>query len=393
LDRLESEHDNLRAALDWLHSQGDGDRALTLAAALWRFWWLRGHLAEGRERLETVLSAGSVKSTARAAALDGAGVLAETQGDYDRAEALHQESLTLSRDRGDKTGIARALGNLGVVAFDRGDDQAAALLEESLALAREIGDQVLIATALNDLGIAARGRGDLDRAEPLYQESLALRRRAGSGSEIARTLNNLGEIAIDRRDFVRAGQLFGESLSLYRDAGDRWGAAGALIGLAWATQLQGDAPRAAALLEESLSLYGEVGDRRSAALAALDLADALRDSGDLRKAVVQYRDALAEFAAAEDRALVAQVFLGLGGIMARVGQFENGAKLLGAASVLKSGEETGSAEQSPEISTLETDLDVIRGALGEEAFTAAWDAGRALSLDAAVQAALASAIP
>ena len=113
-------------------------------------------------------------ASARATALDGAGVLAETQGDYDRAEALHHESLALSRERGDKTGIARALGNLGVVAFDRGDDdQATALLEESLALAREIGDQLLVATALNDLGIVARERGDLDRAEPLYQESLA----------------------------------------------------------------------------------------------------------------------------------------------------------------------------------------------------------------------------
>ena len=234
LDRLESDHDNLRAALDWLRARGDGERAVTLAAALWRFWWLRGHVAEGREQLEAALAVdGSTASAARAAALDGAGVLAETQGDYDRAEALHREALALSRERGDKTGIARALGNLGVVAFDRGDDdQATTLLEESLALAREIGDQLLIATALNDLGGVAYKRGDLDRAEPLYQESLSLRRRAGSGSEIARALNNLGGVAFDRGDFDRACQLFEESLSLYRDAGDRWGAAGALIGLA-----------------------------------------------------------------------------------------------------------------------------------------------------------------
>ena len=56
LDRLESDHDNLRAALDWLRSQGDGERAVTLAAALWRFWWLRGHIAEGRKQLETALA-------------------------------------------------------------------------------------------------------------------------------------------------------------------------------------------------------------------------------------------------------------------------------------------------------------------------------------------------
>jgi predicted ATPase/class 3 adenylate cyclase len=395
LDRLESDHDNLRGALDWLRSQGDGDRALTLASSLWRFWWLRGHVAEGREQLETALAVtGSEASAARASALDGAGVLAEAQGDYDRAEALHQESLTLSRDRGDKTGIARALGNLGVVAFDRGDTgQATALLEESLALAREIGDQLLVATALNDLGIVAYERGDLDRAEPLYQESLALRRQAGSGSEIARSLNNLAGVAFARDDFDRACQLFAESLGLYRDAGDRWGAAGAQVNMAVATHLQGDAPRAVALLEESRLLFQGVGDRRGAAVAALNLANALRDSGDLPLAIDRYREGLGEFAAAGDHRGVAQVFLGLGGVMARAGQFESAAKLLGAASALNAGEEPDSPEEFHEAANLKADLGAIRAALGEEAFSAAWDAGRVLSLDAAVQVALSPVLP
>jgi predicted ATPase/class 3 adenylate cyclase len=390
LDRLESEHDNLRGALDWLRAEGDGERAVTLAAALSRFWWLRGHVAEGRDQLQKALgSDGSAASVARAVALDGAGVLAETQGDYDRAEALHRESLALSRQRGDKTGIARALGNLGVVAFDRGDDdQATTMIEESLAMAREIGDQLLVATALNDLGIVAQDRGDLDRAGVHFQESLALRRLAWSGSEIARSLNNLGGVALDRGEYGRACQLFSESVSLYRDAGDRWGVAGALIGLAVAIHRQGDPSRAAALLEESLSLFREVGDLRSAGLVALNLADALRDSNDLGQAIVHYRTALVEFAAADDRARVALVFLGLGDVMVRMGQFENAAKLLGAASVLKPGEEPDSGGSSPEIANLNDDLNAIRGALGEDAFTGAWDAGRALSLDAAVQTAL-----
>ena len=381
LDRLENDHDNLRAALDWLGTQGDGQRAVTLAAAMWRFWWLRGHITEGRKQLETALAVdGATAAAARATALDGAGVLAETQGDYDRAEALHREALALSRERDDKTGIARALGNLGVVAFDRGDDdQATALLDESLALAREIGDQLLVATALNDLGTVAFKRLDLEGAELLYQESLSLRRRAGSGSEIARALNNLGAVAIDRGDFAGACQLFSESLSLYRDAGDRWGAAGALIGLAVANHRQGDFPRAVALLEESLSLFREVGDRRSAALAALNLADALRDSGDLTQAGVHYRDALAGFDAIEDQALVAQGLLGLGSLLVRAGELERAATLLAAASTLTPDKEPGSGEGSPESAPLAADLAAIRGALGEDAFTAAWDAGRALS--------------
>ncbi len=389
LDRLESDHDNFRGALDWLRARGDGEQAVSLAAALWRFWWLRGHVTEGREQLEAALSVtGSASSAARAAALDGAGVLAETQGDVDHAHALHRQALALSKERGDKTGIARALGNLGVVAFDRGDnEQATTLLEESLSLAREIGDQLLVATALNDLGTVAFGRVDLDRAELLYAESLALRRQLGSGSEIARTLNNLGSVAFDRGEFARACQLFTESVSLYRDAGDRWGVAGALIGLAVATHRLGDAPRAVALLEESLSRFGEVGDLRSVGLAALNLADALRDTDDLTQAAVHYRNALAQFAAADNRERVAQGFLGLGSVLVRQGDFERAATLFGAASALTAGEEPRS-DGSPEIATLEDDLNAIRGALGGEAFTAAWDAGRALSLEAAVQVAL-----
>jgi predicted ATPase/class 3 adenylate cyclase len=346
LDRLENDHDNLRAALDWFGGQGDGERAVTLAAALWRFWWLRGHVAEGRDHLETALAVtASNASVARATALDGAGVLAETQGDYDRAEALHREALALSRERDDKSGIARALGNLGVVAFDRGDDEQATIsLEESLALAREIGDQLLVATALNDLAAVAFERGDLDRAESLYQESLGLRRRSGSGSEIARALNNLGSVAFARGDFGDACQLFSESLDLYREAGDRWGAAGALLGLAVANHRQGDAPRAVALLEESLSLYGEVGDRRSAALAALNLADALRDSDALTQAGVHYRDALVEFGAAADRARVAEGLIGLGSALVRAGEFQRAATLFGAASTLKLNKVSGSGE-------------------------------------------------
>ena len=159
-----------------------------------------------------------------------------------------------------------------------------------------------------------------------------------------------------------------------------------------ATHLQGDARRAVTLLEESQSQFREVGDRRNAAVAALNLADALRDSVALDRAIVQYRDALVEFADVDDREGVAQVFLGLGGVMARVGQFEGAAKLLGAASVLKS-EELGAREKFREVTNLKAAISAIRSAFGEEAFTAAWEAGRALPLEAAVQVALSSVPP
>ena len=102
-------------------------------------------------------------------------------------------------------GIARSLGNLGVIALDHGDnDRARSLLEESVALAREADDPALVATALNDLGSVALEQGDLGIAELLHQESLAMRRHLGARCEIARSLNNLGAIAWTRDEFTRA---------------------------------------------------------------------------------------------------------------------------------------------------------------------------------------------
>ena len=385
LDRLDADHGNLRSALGWLESQGSVERPVRLAAALWRFWWIRGHITEGRKLLAAALAiAGSVRTPARAAALDGAGVLAETQGSYSEAEARHRESLALSQELGDTIGVARALDNLGVVALGRGEiDLAAVHLEESLALARESGDGVLAATALNDLGNVAFARDDLDRAEALYKESLALRRQTGSISDIARSLNNLGSVAFNRGDFDRASDFYRESLALYRDARDTWGAAGALINLGTANYRRGDVPRAAAMLEESLSLFREVGDTRSAALAALNLADALRDSHDLKQATAHYQEALVTFGDISDQKRVVDSLLGLASVLVREGAFKDAARLLGAASSLSIEHSQGSSETV----RAAADADAIRSALGEDEFSTDWESGRELSLEAAVEAA------
>jgi predicted ATPase len=380
LDRLDTDFDNLRAALRWLEDRNDSDRAIQLAASLWRFWWLRGHVSEGREQLEAALAiAGTTNSTdVRAEALDGAGVLAETQGDYQSAESLHQEALTLSLQSADTAGIARAKGNLGVVAFDRGDrDRAHSLLEESLELAQDAGDNQLIATALNDLGRVALERGELERAESLYRESLALRRASGSESGIARALTNLGVVALELGDFERACELYEESLSLYREVGDRWGAAGALNGLAVATRSGGDAGGAMEPFQESLELFEATGDARNSALALLNLADVARDTGDLDRSAAYYRDAIAGFEALDLDTEVADGLAGLAGVLASEGRFAIAARLLGAASKWVSGKTEAALFESEQV---RADVGSIRTALGDDDFNASWAAGRELSL-------------
>jgi predicted ATPase len=141
-DRLENEHDNLRAALSWSLEGGEGETALRLVGGLWWFWYKRGHLSEGRRWLEEVLEKNVSPTSGRAEALNGAGVLARNQSDYERAQAWLEECIVLRRELGDNKGTSKVLVDLGTVAGDRGDlAQATAFFEKSLRLKKELGDR------------------------------------------------------------------------------------------------------------------------------------------------------------------------------------------------------------------------------------------------------------
>jgi len=237
LGRLEAEHDNMRAALDWARERDDdGDEmALQLAGALWRFWWMRGHLAEGRRWLEGLLGRDGGSAAVRARALNGAGNLAWGQGDYARATAWYEESIVFWRQVGDAVGIARALGNIGMVLHERDDvGGAQARYEESLALHRQQRDLDLwsIAATLNNLGRAVHEQGDRARARALFAESLALKREIGDSAGTAATLGNLADVASGDGDYAHAATLYRDSVVLYQELGDPGGIASGCEGIA-----------------------------------------------------------------------------------------------------------------------------------------------------------------
>jgi len=213
-----------RAALRWARGGGARDTGLRLAGALWRFWFLRGHLREGRALLAewTAPGDGPLPSTgwdarARATVLEGARTLAYRQGDYAEAATLLGESVALRRDACDTESLARTLTTLGAVARDSGEHgRAAVLYEERLSLLRAVGDTAGIASALNNLARLALYRGDLARATALYQESLALSHLQGDDRGVGLLLHNLGEVARLRGDLARAAVLCEESLDIFR---------------------------------------------------------------------------------------------------------------------------------------------------------------------------------
>ncbi len=244
-NRLEREHDNLRAAVRWLLESNDAELALRLAGALGRFWEVRGFLSEGQHWLDRSLErAGAAQppasARAKAAALGAAGTLAFVRSDHERAAALLEESLPLWRELGNRAGVATSLHNLSRVRFYQGDhERAVALCEESLALRRELADKRGVAMSLNTLGVIARNRGDQTAARRLYEESLGLFRDLGDQWGIGLLLNNLARVARDLGDWTWTTKLCAESLALFREVGDRHGVAWVLSNLAIVAQSRG----------------------------------------------------------------------------------------------------------------------------------------------------------
>jgi tetratricopeptide (TPR) repeat protein len=206
---LELEHDNLRAALAWA-LEADPRLALGLAATLWRFWLLHGHLREGRRWTDDALARDDGSATPeRAAALNGAGALAGTMGDYDRSRALFEEDIELFRALGDDLGQARALSNVGLCLFAMGErERAMEVTRESLGLLERIGEEWPIAVATLNLGSLHVAARELEEALRLCARSLELFRRLGDGEGTSRALLTQASVEILlRRPDVALGSI------------------------------------------------------------------------------------------------------------------------------------------------------------------------------------------
>ena len=224
LARLEADHDNMRAALAWLIAQGDTDRVAELGWSLWLFWWMRGHFSEGRRWLAQVLAL-DLAPRARAWALLAAAVLAYGQADSEQA-AVVEESLRIFREVGDEEGARIALGQAGLAAIARGDEEHGLdLIEEAVARDLAVGDRWTAALLLTYSAVVPLHRGDHARGERLAGQALALARETGDRVGIYNSLYNLASVARMRGDEDGAARLFGEALALSAQMGDHGNAA------------------------------------------------------------------------------------------------------------------------------------------------------------------------
>src|SRR5215213_1359432 len=269
LERLEAEHDNLRAALSWSLERGEeAELGLRVAGALGQFWYLRGYLGEGRRWLEEALTKSSPASTAaRANALHRLSFLAYLQGHLDRAQEASEEGLKLEGveqfwNIADRISAAAGLGRLmlGIVASAQGDsERAIQLYEKSLALSRKVGDKRGIADNLLLLGIEMRPRGDLGKARDLLEEGMVVGREVGDPELLAAFLTQLCDTFLLQGDLERATVVGEKAVAICREHKHSFMLSEVLCNLGWVALLRGNLERATTLYVEGLELKRKVG--------------------------------------------------------------------------------------------------------------------------------------
>lgn len=255
IGRLEQEHDNLRQALAHALEQDDPSTALRMTHALWRFWWIQGHLSEGQRWLARSLDQShGAPPAARARALVAFGRLAWVRGEFgvaeqslqqalalepepfDRCEALnalgdvarHQrrhkraeaalsEAMDVARLHNDRFHLGASLHNLGTVALDRGEyDRARVALAAGLDIARQVGQRYLVNSSLHYLSWLDFAQGDYARSAALRQEELAVQQELAPASAhgAARFLEGVALLAMQQRQLAAAARLFGAAATL-----------------------------------------------------------------------------------------------------------------------------------------------------------------------------------
>lgn len=370
LNRLEDDHDNMRAVLS-APSASPAD-SLKLAAALWRFWQIRGHWTEGRRRLEETF----------AKALHGAGTIAYSQGDYPSAVRCLEESIWLRKKQKDPKAVAETLTILGAL-FRRTGERKKSLnyFNDSLRIRRRINDAGGTADTLMWLGSLAIDQGNLAEAERFFSESLQTYRSMKLDSRVANALRTLGVVAQERKQYALANSHFEEAMQILKQTGEHRLTVQTLMSMGNVARIQGDSGRSRSLLAESLAMARQINDRQAMASCLVNLAalTLLAEGGCADDARSTLREALGLYQESDNQGGIAASLEAIAALAVTCKHSEVAARLLGAAEALR---------DSIKLPVEELDRPVLELALagcsGEE-YASAIAEGRTMTTAAAVE--------
>ena len=388
LERLEQEHENLRAVMHWSLEQTEGVRedgrareiALRLGGALRHFWYMRSYFSEGQDFLERALTLhDGVAASVRAKALFAATRLNASLGYLERAEALCEESLALYRELGDTAGIASSIHLLAAISWGMGNlALARSQEEESLALFKEVGDMRAVSYALVYLGNLAIDQGEYTRARSLLEDGVTMNKERGDTTSLADSLFDLARLCyVSRGELTQAHTWLEESLALYRELGDKESIAycfylGGLLALG-----EGDTTLAYSQAEQAVALFKEMRHRHGTTVSLYALAQVVEASGNDARAQSLYEEGIAVARKEGNRQTVAFGLEGLARVVAVQGELSWAARLWGAAETLR--ETSGTPIAPRERPAYESSVTAARAQLGEKFFAIAWAEGRLMT--------------
>lgn len=376
LNRIETEHHNLRAALDYWVVTADGEMALRLAAALHTFWETRGYVNEGREWLRKVLTnRASAAIATQAWALNAAGFLAFRQSDFAAARPMLEAALALFEQAGESMGVAKALQNLAIVEMRQGDHPAAQQhMEQSLSLCRRLNDHSGIARAFNFLGNLAWDRGQTTIAREHYLESLRLNQIIGDQAHIASGYFNIGNTARQLGDFASARTNYAACLTISRALGHKGLTGVTLRNLGRVAFEQQAYVEARQYGEEALRILREFGDKSNIGFTLSNLGDVAHKLGETDRALAYYCQNLQLLHEIDYTRLMFSALEQIARLLAEVDQHaEAAARFVGAAARLRTA--TGIPVAPDHVVEHERLLGSLRERVGVTAFDALWQEG------------------
>lgn len=388
LDRLDAEHDNLRAALDWSLREGRADKGLELATALLWYWDMRNYWGEGRERAQRLLNQTEVapRTLTRAKALFLIARMISPMGDEDRSCRPYLEvAIAIAREHGidGKGWLALCLGFLGLNVF--GDDPTAgeAMIEEGLATGRVLGDEWIMGLLLAWRGVASCNRQDYLAAHRAFEQSLSHFQSVGDQRHAAIASNFIGWVCAREGNYARARQEFEKNLLFFRQTKDRHYTRMALQNLGDMSRNEGRSDLAKKYYEEALAIAREVGSKFYIVLAARGLGSIALDEGELELARSIFAECLA---LARESGLQSPVILrGFAGIAAVEKNAHRAVRLFASAVAIPDMGLRGRPSARPNgLTHFEHYLTMARDQLGEVAFNAAWEEGKQMTWEQAV---------
>ncbi len=402
LDRLDVEHDNLRAALEWSPGEGRVEKGLRLGAALAWFWERRGYWSEGRERVESLLDQpeAAAKTLVRANGLFAASALAGALGAAwvggDKASRQYlEEAISIARDHGHagKRLCALALTFLSNILHADNPALAQSQYDDAWSIAQELGDQWIIAFLLHQRAHWFTGQRDYKTGCNAFEESMLLFRSVGDKRWAAILFGDIAAVYIIQGDYAGARLKLEQNLTYFRETKDRQHICFTLERLGEIARAEGNYNLARRYFVEGLEIARELGSKLQIAGVSADLGFVAVHDGELDSARSLFVESLARSRELDSKPKVAFALLGFASVAAVEKKARRSVQLSAVVdALLEAGDKLNPADEAEykrNLALARQQLDASTGsAQAQAAFNAAWNEGRAMTLEQAIEYAL-----